>query len=191
MDAFRLRSVNRVQRRRRSRAVPRGRETPAEGAEIERERVRQEEERGQRPRMERDFNEIAVMPCKWPGNSFRARSSPARRPRRLLCCARRGLTRFHTYFNTGKTVRKLRDMHKRLRKLAYKTGIARPVSRARPFHPRDHFELARYRELPSPRSPRQLTFATSSGFTDGINRCTHRRMSCFDPEAEKKLSEVS
>lgn len=73
------------------------------------------------------------MPCKWPGNSFRACILRAA-DTPTVCCARRGLTQFHTYFNTGKTVRKLRDMHKRLCKLGYKMGIARPVSRARPLH---------------------------------------------------------
>lgn len=58
------------------------------------------------------FNEIAVMPCKWLGNSFRGFLCPA-------AGLHAGLTRFHTYFNTAETVRKLRDMHKRLRKLGY------------------------------------------------------------------------
>jgi len=123
------------------------------------------------------------MPCKWPGNSFRARSSPARRSRRLLCCARRGLIRFHTYFNTGKTVRKLRDIHKRLRKLAYKTGIARPVSRAWPLHPH-HFELARYRELPSPICL-AIRFLLPIRWRDKQVHTARqpRRTSCFNSEA--------
>lgn len=52
------------------------------------------------------------MPCKWLGNSFRSFLCPA-------AGLHAGLTRFHTYFNTAETVRKLRDMHKRFRKLGY------------------------------------------------------------------------
>lgn len=98
---FRLRPVNRVAGA--GGRVPRKR----------RERERNREWRG-------CFNEIAVMPCKWLGNSFRG----------FLCFAaglRAGLTRFHTYFNTAETVRKLRDMHKRLRKLGYSRVFARPT----------------------------------------------------------------
>jgi len=135
MDAFRLRSVNRVQRRRCCGVLRREKGGREKDRQRERERERKrEKDRVREGEME---NEGILTKSQWcHANGPVTASAPvlsASRTRRL-CCARRGLTQFHTYFNTGKTVRKLRDMHKRLCKLGYKMGIARPVSRARPLH---------------------------------------------------------
>lgn len=65
------------------------------------------------------------MPCKWLGNSFRGFL-------RFDAGLRGGLTRFHTYFNTAEAVRKLRDTHKRLRKLGYSDGASR-ARRSKPL----------------------------------------------------------